>query len=129
MSRVTDFFKGVISLSSGLCQLMQIPASRILCCGCNRQIHMDCRNPVEKMGQHSHSLSERDGEMARESPRERQPLPGQAFIAFLGTLHGGWSSFTMHRFTVGDHLLQTTKDRILIIASKRKMLQLKGESG
>ena len=29
-------------------------------------------------------------------------MPGQAFIAFLGTLHRGWSSFTMHRFTVGD---------------------------
>ena len=33
-----------------------------------------------------------------------QPLPGQAFIAFLGILHRGWSSFTMHRFAVGDWL-------------------------
>ena len=32
----------------------------------------------------------------------------------------------MHRFTVGDYLLQTTKDRILLITSKRWMLQLKG---
>ena len=30
---------------------------------------------------------------------------------------------------VGDYLLQTTKDRILLIPSKRRMLQLKGESG
>ena len=36
--------------------------------------------------------------------RERapDPPPGQAFIVFLGTLHGGWSSFTMHRFTTGE---------------------------
>ena len=59
----------------------------------------------------------------------QSPPPGQAFIAFLGTLHQGWSSFTMHRFTVGDYLFQTTKDRILLITSKRRMLQLKGESG
>ena len=65
----------------------------------------------------------REGERARES----QPLPGQAFIAFLGTLHGGWSSFTMHRFTTGDYLLRRTKDWTLLITSKRRMLQLKGE--
>ena len=35
----------------------------------------------------------------------------------------------MHRFTVGDYLLRTTKDRILLITSKRRMLQLKGENG
>ena len=33
----------------------------------------------------------------------------------------------MHRFTVGDYLLQTTKDRMLLITSKRRMLQLKGK--
>ena len=61
-----------------------------------------------------------EGKRARESPRERESRspPGQAFIAFLGTLHGGWSSFTMHRFTVGDYLLQTTKDRKLLITSR-----------
>ena len=31
----------------------------------------------------------------------------------------------MHRFTVGDHLLQTTKERMLLITSKRRMLQLR----
>ena len=62
-------------------------------------------------------------------PERAQPLPGQAFISFLGTLHGGWSSFTMHRFIVGDYLLQITKERMLLITSKRRMLQLKGKSG
>ena len=70
----------------------------------------------------------REGERARESPREGQPLPGQAFIAFLDTLHPGWSSFTMHRFTTGDYLLRTTKDRMLPVTSKRWKLQLKGKS-
>ena len=35
----------------------------------------------------------------------------------------------MHRFTTGDYLLRTTKDRILLITSKRRMLQLKQETG
>ena len=66
-----------------------------------------------------------------EGAQEREltpPAPGEAFIAFLGTLHVGWSSFTMHRFTTGDYLLRTTKDRILLITSKTRMLQLKGEA-
>ena len=99
-----------------------------MCCGSNRQIHTDYRNPVEKKGRHGHSLSERGREGQRQ-PTRAWRLPGQAFIAFLGTLHRGWSSFTVHRFTVGDYLLQTTKDRMLLITSKRSMLQLKGESG
>ena len=33
----------------------------------------------------------------------------------------------MHRFTVGDYLLQITKERMLLITSKRRMLQIKGE--
>ena len=96
-----------------------------VCCGSNGQIYTDYRNPVEKKGRHGHSLSER----GREGQTVPGPLPGQAFIAFLGTLHGGCSSFTMHRFTVGDYLLQTTKERMLLITSKRRMLQIKGESG
>ena len=79
---------------------------------------------MEKKGWHGHSLSER----GPEGPRAR-PLPGQAFIAFLGTLHGGWSSFTMHRFTVGDYFLHITKERVWLITSKRRMLQIKGKSG
>ena len=74
-------------------------------------------------------MRERARGVERAQKRESQPLPGQAFIAFLGTLHRGWSSFTMHRFTVGDCLLQTTKDGMLLITSKRRMLQLKGETG
>ena len=96
-----------------------------VCCGSNGQIHTDYRNPVEKKGQHGHSPSEREGERTRES----RLLPGQAFTAFLGTLHRRWSSFTLHRFTISDYLLQTTKDRMLLITSKRRMLQLKGASG
>ena len=108
-------------------QTMQIPARRICCCDRNIHIHTEYRNPVEEKGRHGHSLSERGRERVQE--RESRPLPGQAFIAFLGTLHRRWSSFTMHRFTVGDYLLQTTKDRMLLITSKRRMLQIKGESG
>ena len=98
------------------------PARRIR--GCNGQIHMDYKNPVEKKGWHGHSLSERGRE-----GQSAWPLPGQAFIAFLGTLHWGWSSFTMHSFAVGDYLLQVTKERMLLITSKRRMLQIKGKSG
>ena len=54
------------------------------------------------------------------SERGPQPLPGQAFIAFLGTLHQGWPSFIMQRFTLGGYLLQITKERMLLITSKRK---------
>ena len=59
--------------------------------------------------------------------RGPQSLPGQAFTAFLGTWHRGWSSFTMHRFAVGDYLLQITKERMLLITSKRRMFQMQGE--
>ena len=91
-----------------------------VCCGCNKQIHTDYRSPVEKKGWHSHSLSERGP----------QPLPGQAFIAFLGTLHQGWSSFTMQSFTLGDYLLQITKEKMLLITSKKKdVCKCKGKSG
>ena len=79
----------------------------------------------------SHGLQKSCGEkgMACHSLSEREPpsLPGQPFIAFLGTLHGGWSSFTMHRFALGDYLLQITKERMLLITSKKRMLQMQGE--
>ena len=58
------------------------------------------------------------------------PLPWQAFIAFLGTLHWGWSSFTMHRFALGGYLSQKTKERMLLITSKKKdICKYKGKSG
>ena len=62
--------------------------------------------------------------------RAPRPPPGQAFIVFLGTLHGGWSSFTMHRFALGGYLLQITKERMLLISSKKKdICKCKGKSG
>ena len=88
-----------------------------MCCGCDEQIHMDYETPVEKKGCHGCSLSERGP----------QPLPGQAFFAFLGTLHRGWSSFTTHRFALGDYLLQITKERMLLITSKKRMFSNQGE--
>ena len=33
----------------------------------------------------------------------------------------------MHNFTVGDYPLQTTKERMLLISSKRRMLQIEEE--
>ena len=99
-----------------------ILAGGILCCGSDRQTHTDYRNPVEKKGLHSLSLSEREG------PPSRLP-PGQAFTVFLGTLHQGWSSFTMHRFVLGGYLLQTTKERMLLNTSKKDICKCKGKSG
>ena len=91
--------------------LMWILGSRILCCGSNRQIHTDYRNPVEKKGLHGRSLSQREGP---ETPA------WTGFYCFLGTLHQGWPSFTMHRFVLGGYLLQKTKERVLLNTSKKK---------
>ena len=85
---------------------------------------MDYRSPVEKKDGMA-TLRVREGERAGEPG----PLPRSAFIAFLGTLHQGWSSFTIHRFTLGGYILQITKERMLLITSKRRMLQIKGKSG
>ena len=101
----------------GIMDEMWILARGILCCGGNRQICTDYRNPVGKRGLRCHSLSE------REAP---SPLPGQAFIVFLGTLHQGWSSFTMHRFVLDDYLLQT-KERMSLNLSKKDICNVKGE--
>ena len=67
----------------------------------------------------------REGKRARESPTPAWT----GFYCFSGHITSGWSSFTMDRLAVGDYLLQTTKERMLLITSKRRMLQLKGESG
>ena len=74
------------------------------------------------------ALQVREGERARESPRERADPCLDRLVLLFWALYIQ-SSFTMHSFTVGDYLLQTTKDRKLLITSKRRMLQLKGESG
>ena len=71
----------------------------------------------------------REGERARESPRERaNPCLDRLLLFFWAHYIKGRSSVTMHRFTTGDYLLRTTKDRILLITSKRRMLQLEGET-
>ena len=78
-------------------------------CGWDETNSHGVPSPVEEKGWHGHSLKR----------RASQPLPWQAFIAFLGTLRWGWSSFTMHRFALGGYLLQKT-ERMLLITWKRK---------
>ena len=83
----------------------------------------------------SHRLQKSYGEKGTAWPlseweRRPRPLPGQAFIAFLGTLHQRWSSFIMHRFALGGNLLQITKERKLLITAKKKdICKCKGKSG
>ena len=52
----------------------------------------------------------------REHP---DPCLDRLFIAFLGTLHQGRSSFIMHRFALGDCFLQITKKRMLQMQGKK----------
>ena len=89
-------------------------------CGWDKTNSHRLPSPVEEKGEHSHSLT----------GRVPLPLPWQAFIAFLGTLHWGWSSFTMHRFALGGYLLHKTKERMLLITSKKRHIcKCKGKSG
>ena len=66
-------------------------------------------------------------ERVQKRERESRPLPGQAFIAFLGPLHQRRSSFTMHRFVLDGYLLQTTKERMSINTSKKDICNVKEE--
>ena len=75
-------------------------------CGSNGQIHRDYRNPVEK----------RDSMAALQVRERAATLAWTAFIAFLGTLHRGWSSFTMHVM-------------LLITSEKKDIYKCKEESG
>ena len=74
----------------------------------------------------SHGLQKSCGEKGMARPLfkwERAPtLAWTGFYCFSGFITWGWSSFTMHRFSVGDYLSQTTKERMLLITSKRRML-------
>ena len=54
------------------------------------------RNPVEEKGWHGHSLSEREGERARESPRESPPCLDRFLLLF-------WAHYSED----GPHLLGT----------------------
>ena len=69
-----------------------------------RQMHMDYQVMWRKRdGMATISRGECLGySIKRRMPR---PVPWQAFIAFLSTLHWGWSSFTMHRIALGGYLL------------------------
>ena len=82
----------------------------------------------------SHGLQKSCGEKGTawplsKSERGPRPPPGQAVIVFLGTLHQGWSSFTMHRLVLGGYLLQTTKERMLLNTSKKYICKCEGKSG
>ena len=78
------------------------------CCGCDKQIHTDYWNPVEKKGWHGHSLRE----------RMPQPLPGQALL-LSNSIHQRRFSSIMLRFALGDYFWQVTKERMLLITSYR----------
>ena len=85
---------------------------------------------MEKKGQHGHSLSEREGERARESLREPNPCLDRLLLLFWAHyIEDGPHLLCTGSLQVIDHLLRTTKDRILLISSKRRMLQLKEETG
>ena len=60
--------------------------------------------------------------------RRPWPLPGQAFIAFLGSLHQGWSSFTLHRLALGSDRKQRSWCP-LITSQKKDICKCKGKSG
>ena len=98
-------------------RLMWIPALGVRVLWLRQINSHGLQSPVEEKGQHGLSLSERG----------RRPLPRQAFIAFLGTLRQGWSSFTMHRFTLGGYLLQITKERDDANYIKEGYLQMQGK--
>ena len=95
-----------------------------VCCGCNKQIHRDYRSPVDKRGQHGHSLSEREGQ------RTRGLTPAwTGFYCFSGYIPLRMVLIYYAQVAVGDYLLQITKERMLLITAKRRMLQIKRESG
>ena len=64
------------------------------CCGCDEQIHTDCRSPVEKKGWHGHSLTER----ATDPCQDR-------LLLLCSSRHQRRFSFIMLRFALGDYLL------------------------
>ena len=74
-------------------------------------------SPVKEKGRTVRPLSQE---------KSAPPLPWQAFIVILGTLHQGWSSFTMHGFVLGGYLLQT-KERMSLNTSKKDICNIKGE--
>ena len=59
----------------------QIPARRIRC-GCNIQIHMDYRNPVEEKGRRGHSLKRRAPLSTSATPSRGESAPTLALTGF-----------------------------------------------
>ena len=94
-----------------------------MCCGCNKQIDTDYRSPVEKKGQHGLSLREREGVRAPNHCLDRLLL-----LFWVHYIEDG-PHLLCTGLLLGDYLLQITKERMLLITSKRRMLQIKGKSG
>ena len=71
-----------------------------------------------------------EGVKARENPRESQTPAWTGFYCFSGyiTLRMVLIYYAQV-VAVGDYLLQITKERMLLVISKRRMLQIKGKSG
>ena len=102
--------------------LMRILASRILCCGCNRQIHTDYRNPVEKKGRYGLSLRQREGP-------ETSTWTGFYCFSRHITSRMALIYYAQVQFTLGGYLLQKTKERMLTNTSKKDICKCKGKSG
>ena len=81
----------------GKCTGDAIRASRILCCGGNRQIHTDYRNPVEKKGLQA-ALGVRD--RAPETPAWTgfycfsRHITSRMVLIYYAQVCFGWLSFT-----------------------------------
>ena len=103
-----------------ICHLTRILASRILCCGGNRQIHSDYRNPVEKKGLRGLSLSQREGP---ETPSWAgfycfsRHLTSRMVLIYYAQVCCGWLSFTDNK---GEDVAKYIKEGYL---------QCKGRSG
>ena len=105
-------------------QMTQIPAHRICCCGHNIQIHTDYRNPVEKKGQHGHSLSKRGPKGAREPTPAwtgfycfSRHITSRMVLIYDAQVCFGWLSFTDNK---GEDVAKYIKEGYL---------QCKGRSG
>ena len=99
--------------------LTQTPARRIRCCGCNIQIHMDYRNPVEEKGWHGHSLSERGREGWREPKRKLTPawtgfycfsghITWRMVLIYYAQVHHRWLPFKDNK---GKNIANYLKDK------------------
>ena len=72
----------------------------------------------------------REGERVRESKREKAgPCLDRLLLLFWVHYIEDGPHLLCTGSAVGDYLLQITKERMLLITSKKRMLQIKGESG